>query len=208
MSGNTDKAPVLVIGVTGAIGSGKTSVARLFANWGAITISGDEVGHNVIATSRPIQKKLAAAFGQDIFTKGVLDRALLARRAFATPSGVLKLNRIVHPELIRQINREIRDGARSRTVRAIVVDAALLVEWGMGKIHWDYLVGVSAPYDVRIRRLRARGLTLAQIRRFSAAQMPWQKKQTYCDFTVKNDASMPILRRRARLCWDKMLSSE
>jgi dephospho-CoA kinase len=208
VSGHKVKAQIPVIGVTGAIGSGKSSVARLFAAWGAITISGDEVGHHVIATSRPIQKKLSAAFGQEIFTNGALDRVLLARRAFASPSGVLKLNRIVHPELIRQINRAIRDGARHRSVRAVVVDAALLVEWGLGKIDWDYLVGVSAPYDVRIRRLRARGLTLAQIRRFSAAQMPWQTKQTYCDFTVKNDASMPILRRRARLCWDKMLSSE
>ncbi len=208
MSGHKVKAPVPVIGVTGAIGSGKTSVARLFADWGAITISGDEVGHHVIATSRPIQKKLAASFGDDVFTNGALNRALLARRALATPSGVLKLNGIVHPELIRHINRAIRDGARNRSARAVVGDAALLVEWGIGKIHWDYLVGVSAPYDVRVRRLRARGLTLAQIRRFSAAQMPWQKKRPHCDFTVKNDASMSILRRRARLCWDKMLSSE
>lgn len=90
----------------------------------------------------------------------------------------------------------------------MVIDAALLVEWGMGKIPWDHLVGVAAPYNLRMHRLKQRGLTRTQIQRFSTAQMPWQKKRTYCDFIVKNDSSLTILRQRARLCWEKMLSSD
>ncbi len=197
-----------VIGVTGAIGSGKSTVALCFAKWGAMTISGDEIGHAVLSDSPPVRKQLIRAFGADIVVDGRIDRTLLAHRAFVRPSSVLRLNRIVHPALIRRINQEARAGSRKPSVRAVVIDAALLVEWGIGRIHWDYLVGVEAPYDQRIGRLRSRGMTVAQIRRFSAAQMPWQKKRTYCDFIVKNDASLTILRRRARLCWDKMLSCD
>ena len=197
-----------VIGVTGAIGSGKSTVASCFAKWGAMAISGDEIGHAVLSDSRPVRSQLIRAFGSDIVVDGSIDRTQLAHRAFARPSNVLKLNRIVHPALIRRINQEVRTGSRRPSVCAVVIDAALLVEWGMGKIHWDYLVGVEAPYDLRISRLRARGMTISQIRRFSAAQMPWQKKRGHCDFIVKNDASLTILQRRTRLCWDKMLSCD
>ena len=181
-------------------------MAKFFSDWGAVVISGDEIGHKVAADSVLIRKRLAQAFGNDILTSGGIDRVLLAHRAFASPALVLTLNRIVHPALIQGINRAIQAAKRQRGVRAIVVDAALLVEWSLGRIQWDYLVGVSAPYEVRIQRLRPRGLTLSQIRQFSKAQMPWSRKRAYCDLIVKNDSSVAILRHRARLCWDKMLS--
>jgi dephospho-CoA kinase len=200
-------AIVPVVGVTGPIGSGKSTVSALFGEWGAVVVSGDKLGHQVLDSSL-IRKKLADVFGGDILASGHVRRALLADRAFSTTEGVLALNSLVHPPLIRELNKQVKAaGARART-RAVVIDAALLVEWGMGKIHWDYLVGVSASYSVRVQRLRSRGLTIAQIRRFSAAQMPWQQKKSYCDFIVKNDATLSILKQRARLCWVKMLSSE
>lgn len=200
---------VPVIGVTGSIGSGKSTVARMFASWGAVVVSGDEVGHWVVDHSPTIRRRLARDFGADIFEDGHTDRRLLAQRAFMSEASVLKLNAIVHPELIRELNRRV-ETARSQTKtppRAVVIDAALLVEWGLGRIHWRYLVGVTAPYALRLERLRSRGLTLAQIRRFARAQLPWSVKRTYCDAVVKNDSSMSILRRRARLCWDNLLSS-
>lgn len=197
-----------VIGVTGAIGSGKSTVAGCFAKWGGVTISGDKIGHAVLTDSMPVRKQLIQTFGSDIVVDGKIDRTVLAHRAFVRPSNVLRLNSIVHPALIRRINQEVRANSRKQSVRAVVIDAALLVEWGMGRIHWDYLVGVEAPYDLRMGRLRARGMTVSQIRRFSAAQMSWHKKRRYCDFIVKNDTSLTILRRRARFCWDKILSSD
>lgn len=170
-------------------------------------MSGDEIGHRVVARSPSIRKRLADKFGADILCAGAIDRTLLARRAFVNSSTVLALNRIVHPALIRELNREIARARKSAKAKAVVIDAALLVEWGVGRIDWDYLIGVSAPYGMRVRRLRARGLTLSQIRQFSRAQMPWNKKQKHCDCIVKNSASLSILRRQARLCWAKMLSS-
>lgn len=178
----------------------------MFSDWGAVTVSGDEIGHSLLVSSQTIRRRLIAAFGVDLIESGTINRALLARRAFASSAKTLTLNRIIHPALIRGMKEAIRTNAKTGAARAIVIDAALLVEWGMGAIHWDYLVGVSAPYGIRVNRLRLRGLTLTQIRQFSSAQMPWREKRSYCDFIVKNDASRSILRRRARLCWEKMLS--
>lgn len=200
----TVKIPV--VGVTGSIGSGKSTVARLFGTWGGVVISGDQVGHEVVNRSQSLRIKLARAFGNDILVGGQINRRLLAERAFASSAKVCVLNRIVHPPLIRELNRQVRAAWKEPGVRAVVIDAALLVEWGLGKIHWDILVGVDAPYRLRHQRLRDRGLNTSQIRRFSGAQMPWRGKRSYCDFIVKNDTSLAILRRRTRLCWDKVLS--
>lgn len=200
----TDKIPV--IGVTGSIGSGKSTVARLFGTWGGVVISGDKVGHEVVDRSRALRTRLAREFGNDILDGGRINRRLLAERAFASSASVHALNRLVHPPLIRELNRQVRAALKKPGVRAIIIDAALLVEWGLGRIHWDILVGVDAPYRLRHKRLRDRGMRPSQIRRFSSAQVPWKQKRTYCDFIVKNDTTLAILRQRTRLCWDKVLS--
>lgn len=206
MSSRSPKRAIPVIGVTGPIGSGKSAVSACFAAWGGVIVSGDEIGHRVVDRSPQLRKRLARAFGHDILAGGQIDRRLLARRALAGPRQTATLNRIVHPALVAELNREVARLRRRRGVRAVVIDAALLVEWGIGRIHWDFLVGVNAPYELRLRRLRKRGMSLAQIRRFSRAQMPWNRKRAYCDFIVKNGSSWANLRREARLCWKKMLS--
>ena len=180
----------------------------MFASWGGVVLSGDEIGHRVVDRSPQIRRRLANAFGEDIMRSGRVDRALLVRRAFASSEMTLRLNRIVHPALVRELNRQVARAKDAPRAKAVVIDAALLVEWGLGRIHWDRLVGVSAPYSLRVKRLRARGLTPSQIRRFSRAQMPWNLKRAYCDAIVKNDSSLAILRRQARLCWGKLLLSE
>lgn len=169
-------------------------------------ISGDHVGHEVVEHSRALRAQLARAFGEDILDGGQVNRRLLAERAFASLAKVRILNGLVHPPLINELNRQVRCALNKPGARAVVIDAALLVEWGLGKIDWDALVGVDAPYRLRHKRLRDRGLSTSQIRRFSRAQLPWSQKRSYCDFIVKNDTTLAILRQRTRLCWDKVLS--
>lgn len=206
MAHQRPQGKIPVIGVTGSIGSGKSTVARLFGTWAGVVVSGDKVGHEVVDRSRTLRVQLARAFGEDILHGGQVNRRLLAERAFASPTKVRTLNKLVHPPLIRELNRQVRAAQKRPGVRAVFIDAALLVEWGTGKIHWDILVGVDAPHRLRHKRLRDRGLTTTQIGRFSRAQMPWNQKRKHCDFIVKNDTSLAILRQRTRLCWDKMLS--
>lgn len=198
-----------VVGVVGPIGAGKSELAALFAEWaeGGPVISGDDIGREVIDRSAALRRRLAQEFGSDILTAETIDRRLLASRAFADRRAITRLNVIVHPPLVRVLKRRIREGRKRRRARAVVVDAALLVEWGHESIGWDVLVGVWAPEALRMARLKARGWTRAESRRRASGQIPWIRKRLLCDCVVVNDGSRPVLRRRARLCWQKAVPS-
>jgi dephospho-CoA kinase len=195
-----------VIGVTGGAGAGKSLVASLFARWGGLLISGDEIGKRVVDGSACLRRRLVKAFGPGILKGGKIRRSVLAKRAFADRTATELLNRLVHPLLIRELNREIGRAARSSRYRAVVVDAALLVEWGQRQVHWEYLVGVWAPATLRRERLRARGWTDDQIRGRMRGQLPWCARRRVIDCVVKNDGSLAMLERRARLCWERIIS--
>jgi dephospho-CoA kinase len=195
-----------VVGITGAAGTGKSQVASLFKHWGGSLISGDEVGKDVVDRSARLRLELAAAFGGDILRGGQLKRALLAQRAFASPAATDRLNQIVHPRLLKELNLRIHKARRSRRYTAVVVDAALLAEWGPDCAYWDCLIGVWAPLNLRQQRLRARGWSEKQITALNRCQMSWAKRRAMVDFVVKNDASLTQLEYRARLCWQKILS--
>ena len=199
-------SPPIIVGVTGPIGAGKSSVCAMFRRWGAIVVSGDEAGKAAVDSSPAVRRALAARFGADVVEGGRLNRALVGQRAFASARGVQNLNRIVHPPLIRLLKTGIRRARRDPHAKAVVIDAALLVEWGIGQLPWDVLVGVWAPRSERLRRLRARGVRPAQIRAIERAQMPWSQKRRYCNLIVKNGSSLAVLRREARLCWQNLLS--
>lgn len=195
-----------VVGITGGVGSGKSLVATLFVRWGGVLVSGDEIGKQVLNRSVGLRRQLVDAFGTAILRRGRIQRAVLAERAFATRDSIDRLNRLVHPLLLRELGREIDRAARSRRHRAVVVDAALLAEWGRPKVRWDFLIGVWAPSAVRRERLLERGWTDGQIRARMRSQMPWRQRQKLLDYVVKNDGSVAMLKRRARLCWEKVLS--
>jgi dephospho-CoA kinase len=154
-----------------------------------------------------VRRELATAFGGDIFRGRILKRALLAERAFASPAATDLLNHIVHPCLLKELNQRIQKARQSRKHKAVVVDAALLAEWGLGRTHWDFLIGVWAPLALRRQRLSARGWSDRQITARARRQMSWAKRRTIVDFVVKNDGSLTQLEHRARLCWEKMLFS-
>lgn len=194
-----------VIGITGSIGSGKSMVAQFFAEWGARVISGDQIGREILGGSPSVQRRLIRAFGDGIAPGGRIDRGRLALKAFATPQSLLVLNQIIHPPLIRELNRRVAHARRSKRHRAVVIDAALLAEWGIGRIHWDHLVGVWAPVAVRQKRLKAKW-TAAEFHARARRQMPWSRRKKLVDCVVKNDSGLRALKVRARLCWIKLLS--
>ena len=196
-----------VIGLTGGVGSGKSIVAAHFERWGGIIVSGDRIGHDVLTGSADVRRRLARAFGKDVLRGERVRRDLLAARAFADDESILRLNAIVHPPLIRQLNREVRQARRRRDATAVVIDAALLAEWGIGKIEWDYLVGIWAPRRLRLRWLKRRGWSEADIRARMRRQMTWTERRKLVDCVVKNDGALTLLERRARHCWQKVVSS-
>jgi len=195
-----------VIGITGGIGSGKSAIAGLFRKWGGVIVSGDRIGHDIVDGSASVRRQLVAAFGTSIESHGRIRRDRLAALAFSSREALQQLNRIVHPALILELNRQVARARRSRHHKAVVIDAALLAEWGIGRIRWDHLIGVWAPASVRRERLRRKGLTEVQYRERSRLQMPWSERRRLVDCVVKNDSSLSVLQGRARLCWMKLLS--
>lgn len=174
--------------------------------WGGLLVSGDDVGKLVVDRSRRLRRELARAFGEDILRGERLRRSLLAQRAFAGPSESATLNQIVHPPLLRELNRQIHRARRSTGRVAVVVDAALLAEWGPERVYWDALIGVWAPFALRRRRLRRSGWSDRQISGRARSQMSWTARRAMLNYVVKNDADLSQLERRARLCWQKVLS--
>jgi dephospho-CoA kinase len=196
----------LVVGLTGGVGCGKTVIAREFARRGAVVISGDETGHDVVDQNPGLQKKLAEEFGRDILTKRGINRRKLARLAFATPEGRQHLNELVHPALVKELIKRIRAARRKRDVPMVVVDAALLVEWKM-KAPIDLLIAIRASRRNRCRWLQRRGWMLAEIYDRMRAQLPFTARERVADNVLRNDGDLAALRRKAGRLWQKLLDA-
>jgi dephospho-CoA kinase len=180
-----------VVGIAGGVGSGKSTVAALFRNWGARVLDADAIGHRVI--ERPdVKARLVRAWGPGILRGGRVDRARLAREAFRSRDSVRLLNRLVHPAILREIRRRI---ARSR--RWVVLDAALLFEAGADRL-CDRVVFVEAPRRVRRRRAAARGMGPEESARRERFQRPAAYKKRRADDVIDNAGSKSRTEKQAR----------
>ena len=196
----------LRVGLTGNIGSGKSSVARLLLERGAALLDADALARE--ATHDPtVLDTIARDLGSELVVGGRLDRAATARRVFADPAARDRLNAIVHP-WVRRASAE-RAAALERDDPAppvIVFDVPLLYENGLER-GMDAVVVVDAPLEARVRRVQARsGLEAADIRARDAAQMPLSDKVARADFVVDNGGSPEALREQVDALWPALLA--
>ena len=196
----------MIVGVTGGIGAGKSTVSRIFAEMGAWVIDSDAVGHEVLRDPAAI-RELAEAFGADILDKeGQIVRRELGRRAFVSEAGRERLNAMVWPRLRQLLKAKIQQTRDEQPDRPVVVDAALLVERGDPKSLVDALVVVTAPEDVRVRRTMDRlGISEAEVKARMAAQLPESDKVRVADYVVVNDGGIEVCRERAGAVWRKIV---
>ena len=190
------------VGLTGNVGSGKTTVADRWRESGVAVVDADRLGHEVLAKDAEARRALVAEFGPEILAdgdaieSGAIDRASLARAAFGSPERVARLNAIVHPPLLERLDREI-ERVRVSGADMVVVDAALEFEFGLGEV-LDVLVLVLAPAALREERLRqSRGMDAARFRRIAETQIPDEEKSAVCDYVIVNDGSIERLRDEA-----------
>ena len=183
----------MIIGLTGQIGAGKTSAAKIFADLGATVIDADLIGRYVVEQSPALLKKLLRAFGKDIVdTRGKLRRKKLAKVAFRDEDSRDKLNQLVHPYLLKELWRQVRVAGRNRL---IVIDAALLLHWQMDR-KVDYVLVVHAGLQIRLKRLRARGITREDALARQRAQLTFREFQKRADRVILNNRTPAILRRK------------
>ncbi len=185
-----------IIGITGGIGSGKTEVAKIFKKLGAKIISGDEIGKEVVKRNRSVLKQLVRIFGKGILNRNKkLDRRKLGKIAFSSLKNRNKLNMIVHPYLLSDLKKQIGE-YRKRGPGIAVVDAALIVEWGIQK-KFDYLILVESNLNNRLKRLKQNlGYTRREALNRIKAQISYKTRRRYADYIIRNDKDLKELRRK------------
>jgi dephospho-CoA kinase len=190
----------MVVAVTGEIGAGKTTLAQLFEEWGGELISGDEIGWELLKPDEPTYEEIVRRYGKEILDNGrEISREKLGKRVFSSPQELQWFNGLMHPELLLRLRARIEEAKRRSEV--VVVDAALIVEWRM-ESDFEKLVVVVADEDVRVKRMKARGVLDDQdVRDRMAAQLPRSEKIENADWVIDNSGTMDELRAEAEKIW-------
>jgi len=194
---------VLLVGLTGGIGSGKSTVARLLEKRGAVVFDADLLAREAVEPGTPGHAAVIERFGADVLAPGgELDREALASIVFADPSARRDLEEIVHPE-VRRLFAEGSEAYRD-TDSVVVFSAPLLVETGMHTA-FEILVVVSATVATQIERLmRQRGMSESSIRARIEAQAPLEDKAAVADFLVDNEGSLDELESQVEQLWNDL----
>ena len=196
---------MLLVGLTGNIGSGKSTVAQMLAERGATIIDADVLARRAVEAGTATLDKMVKRWGSEILAPdGYLDRAALRQIVFADHDQLEELNQIVHPE-VERLRLRLVDQARRRGDRIVICDIPLLFEQHMTG-RFDLLVLVDADRAVRHDRLvRERGLRNEDAMDMIVAQMPAELKRARADFVIDNDSSLEALERRVDEVWVALL---
>ena len=194
---------MLLVGLTGGIGSGKSTVARLLEKRGAVVFDADLLAREAVEPGTPGHAAVIERFGADVLAPGgELDREALASIVFADPAARRDLEQIVHPE-VRRLFAEGSEAYRD-TDRVVVFSAPMLVETGMHTA-FEVLVVVSATVATQIERLmRQRGMSEPSIRARIDAQAPLEDKAAAADFLVDNEGSLDELESQVEQLWNDL----
>ena len=182
-----------LIGLTGGIGSGKSTVAQLLVRHGWELVDADQIARDIVEPGQPALAELAQAFGEDILQEdGSLDRGLLASRAFSSREKTAVLNSITHPRIHEETQARF-DAARRAGADFVVYDMPLLVDKGLHK-DMDATIVVDVDAEERVRRLVAyRGLDEEDARRRIAAQIPDDVRRAAADFIIDKNGPREAL---------------
>jgi dephospho-CoA kinase len=191
-----------IIGLTGGIGAGKSTVAALLAARGARVIDADRIGHEVYRPGTRAFARVVEAFGADVVgPDGTIDRRALGARVFADADARARLNAIVHPEIAAEVGGRIAAARAASPAVPIVVEAAVLLEAGWRSLV-DRLWVVSTRRENAIARVMAsRGLTRAEVERRLEAQMPDAERRRAADLVIENDGSLEGLGKEVERAW-------
>jgi dephospho-CoA kinase len=196
---------MLILGITGGIGSGKGLATEFFRTRGAAIVDADEVARELMAPGSDLLADVATAFGRDIvLPDGSLDRRRLAQAVFSDPGAVARLNAITHPPIRAAIERQIARVAEEGTAQIVCIVAPLLLEAGYRSMADRVLVMVADEQE-RVRRVTVRdGLTEDQVRRRMAVQMPACEQARQADWVIDTTQGTEAAAEALEAVWQEL----
>jgi len=199
----------LIVGLTGGIVGGKSTVASMLRDLGAKIVDADELGHSVMLPYRPAWKKIIRLFGKDILQNNLnIDREKLGKIVFTNQTLLKKLNEITHPEIIKLIKKEI-NLVRNKThnqEKILIIDAALIYEAKMDRL-MDKIIVVYINEDEQIKRLIKRNnLSKEEASQRIKSQIPMKEKVKMADYVIDNSNSLDKTKKQVEKIWKNLVS--
>ena len=196
---------ILVLGITGSFGAGKTTVALMFKRLGVSVIDADRIYHQLIKPGTLVYKGIVSAFGREILEKNKqIDRSKLAKLVFSKKEALKRLSQITHPAIIKRMSFKLSKLKRSQRRKIIVIDAPLLIE--AGKISMvDKLIVVKTSKKNQIARCRRRfGISRDGVIKRIRTQAPLTEKIRLADYVIDNNGMLQQTREQVKNIWEKL----
>jgi len=195
---------IKVIGLTGGIGSGKSTVSRFLAEMGAVVVDADKLAREALGNDTETRRKVVAAFGRQVLTpEGKIDRVKLSKIVFGSPESLAMLNRIMHPRIYDMVKARLDDYQRQGE-DVVVLEAPLLMEGGWAPLVDEVWVTI-APETAVLKRLELRaGLSEAEALARIRSQMANEERVKHADVIINNDGSLADLEVKVRELWQTL----
>lgn len=199
---------MVYVGLTGNIASGKSQVARMLAERGAVIVDADVLAREAVEPGSPAYERVVARWGNEILAPdGTIDRAKLRHVVFGDRDELEALNSIVHPGIAKLRRARIAEG-RASGATVLVYVAPLLFERHIAR-EFDAIILVDAPRAVRLQRLvDQRGISMEDAVNMIASQMPAELKRARADYVIENDGTLPELERQVNDVWQRLTVPE
>jgi len=190
---------MVIVGLTGGVASGKTTVAKLFQDEGVYLIDADQIARELVQPHKPAWNELRRVFGKEILNKnGTIHRKKLAAKVFSNPQQRDLINQILHPRIKEETARRLKEIGRKNPEAIVVIDAALLVETGDYR-EMDKLIVITSTETQQIERLRKRNkMGPEEAQKILSSQMSLEEKLNVADFVIRNEGSLEETKRRAK----------
>ena len=194
---------MVVVGLTGGIGSGKSTVARMLAERGAVVVDADVVAREAVAPDGPAHAAVLERFGPSVVSAdGTIDRAALAGLVFGDEAAREDLNRIVHPAVGEAMLERVAAAGSADPDAVVVLDVPLLAEVGRDRYPVAAVIVVDAPVELAVARLVSdRGFTQADARARAAAQASREERRAIADLVIDNSSDLDHLRSEVDRAW-------
>ena len=186
----------MIVGVLGGIGAGKSTVTRMLADLGAVTVDADAMAHEVLDLPE-VRERIESLFGREVVGRGEkVDRKALSRRVFSNPEDLERLEGLIHPEVLRRIEKTAAEHLRKKEKGEILVlDVPLLAESPLIRL-CDRIVFVESSPEARSRRVQGRGWEPGELERRESAQRSIAEKRRLADHVIDNSGSLDETRRQ------------